>query len=79
VVSQNVIPHKKFLGGSTPFGFTETGVAMLSGVLKSASIWRRTLSCCPIWSKNFIEVKASFGASVSGGLSVLAMLVAYTI
>ena len=37
VVSQNVIPHKKFLGGSTPFGFTETGVAMLSSVLKSAS------------------------------------------
>jgi hypothetical protein len=37
VVSQNVIPHKKFLGGSTPFAFTETGVAMLSSVLKSAS------------------------------------------
>lgn len=37
VVSQNVIPHKKFLGGATPFGFTETGVAMLSSVLKSAS------------------------------------------
>lgn len=37
VVSQNVIPHKKFLGGSTPFGFTETGVAMLSSFLKSAS------------------------------------------
>jgi len=32
-----VIPHKKSLGGSTPFGFTETGVAMLSSVLKSAS------------------------------------------
>ena len=37
VVSQNVIPHKKYLGGSTPFAFTETGVAMLSSVLKSAS------------------------------------------
>lgn len=37
VVSQNVIPNKKFLGGSTPFGFTETGVAMLSSFLKSAS------------------------------------------
>ena len=34
VVSQNVIPHKKNLGGATPFAFTETGVAMLSGVLK---------------------------------------------
>lgn len=37
VVSQNVIPHKKFLGGAIPFAFTETGVAMLSSVLKSVS------------------------------------------
>jgi len=37
VVSQNVIPHKKFLGGAAPFAFTETGVAMLSSVLKSES------------------------------------------
>ena len=35
VVSQNVIPAKKYLGGATPFAFTENGVAMLSGVLKS--------------------------------------------
>ena len=35
VVSQNVIPHKKYLGGAIPFAFTETGVAMLSSVLKS--------------------------------------------
>jgi len=35
VVSQNVIPHKKFFGGSAPYTFTETGVAMLSSVLKS--------------------------------------------
>lgn len=37
VVSQNVIPHKKYLGGARPFAFTETGVAMLSSVLKSAT------------------------------------------
>ncbi|MDO6432770.1 ORF6N domain-containing protein [Flavitalea sp. BT771] len=35
VVSQNVIPHRKYLGGANPFAFTETGVAMLSSVLKS--------------------------------------------
>lgn len=35
VVSQNVIPSKQHLGGALPFAFTETGVAMLSGVLKS--------------------------------------------
>lgn len=35
LVSQNVIPHKKYFGGSPPYAFTEQGVAMLSGVLKS--------------------------------------------
>jgi ORF6N domain len=35
VVSQNVIPHKKYLGGAMPFAFTENGVAMLSSVLQS--------------------------------------------
>jgi hypothetical protein len=35
VVSQSVIPSKQHLGGSAPFAFTETGVAMLSSVLKS--------------------------------------------
>jgi hypothetical protein len=35
MVSQNVIPSKQHLGGSSPFAFTETGVAMLSSVLKS--------------------------------------------
>ncbi len=35
VVSQNVIPHKKYFGGAKPYAFTETGVAMLSSILKS--------------------------------------------
>jgi hypothetical protein len=35
VVSQSVIPSKQYLGGATPFAFTESGVAMLSSVLKS--------------------------------------------
>ena len=35
LVSQNVIPHRKYLGGAKPFAFTETGVAMLSSVLNS--------------------------------------------
>ena len=35
VVSQNVIPSKKYLGGASPFAFTEQGVAMLSGILHS--------------------------------------------
>lgn len=35
LVSHFVIPHKKYFGGSLPNAFTEQGVAMLSGVLKS--------------------------------------------
>jgi phage regulator Rha-like protein len=35
LVSQNVIPHRKYLGGALPYAFTEQGVAMLSTVLRS--------------------------------------------
>ncbi len=35
VLSLDFVPSKKHLGGSTPFAFTEQGVAMLSGVLNS--------------------------------------------
>ncbi|MBI5360656.1 MAG: ORF6N domain-containing protein [Planctomycetes bacterium] len=35
LVSQNVIPHIKYLGGSLPYAFTEQVVAMLSSVLRS--------------------------------------------
>jgi ORF6N domain len=35
MVSQNVIPSKSYLGGSSPFAFTEQGIAMLSSVLNS--------------------------------------------
>jgi len=35
LVSQNVIPSKSKFGGAKPFTFTEQGVAMLSGVLRS--------------------------------------------
>ena len=35
MVSQNVIPSKKHLGGAAPFAFTEQGVSMLSSVVRS--------------------------------------------
>jgi len=35
LVSQNVIPHRKYLGGYLPYAFTQEGVAMLSSVLNS--------------------------------------------
>lgn len=35
LVSQNVIPSRKSLGGHLPCAFTENGVAMLSSVLRS--------------------------------------------
>jgi len=35
LLSQNVIPSKQSLGGTTPYAFTEQGIAMLSSVLTS--------------------------------------------
>lgn len=35
LLSQNVIPSKKHLGGAIPYAFTEPGVAMLSSILKT--------------------------------------------
>ena len=35
MVSQNVIPSKRALGGYLPYAFTEQGVATLSGILRS--------------------------------------------
>ena len=35
LVSQNVMPSKRNLGGYLPYAFTENGVAMLSSVLNS--------------------------------------------
>lgn len=35
MVSQGVIPSLRSLGGTTPFAFTEAGIAMLSSVLSS--------------------------------------------
>ena len=55
VVLQNVIPNKKFLGGSTPFGFTETGVAMLSSVLKKC-VSLRNEYC---YYENFYSIEKS--------------------
>jgi hypothetical protein len=38
LVSQNVIPSKRSLGGYLPYAFTENGVAMLSSVLNSNKV-----------------------------------------
>jgi hypothetical protein len=34
LVSQTVIPHRRHLGGSLPYAFTEQGVAIISSVLR---------------------------------------------
>ena len=35
MVSQNVIPSKKYFGGHLPYAFTQEGIAMLSSVIRS--------------------------------------------
>ncbi len=37
MVSQSVIPSKSYFGGAKPFAFTEQGVSMLSGVLRTST------------------------------------------
>ncbi len=55
-VSQNVIPHKKYPGGARPFAFTETGVAMLSSVLKSDTAIEMNIAIMRTLSVNYKEV-----------------------
>ena len=40
LVSQNVIPSKKYFGGANPYAFTEQSVAMLSSVLNLRKLLR---------------------------------------
>lgn len=51
LVSQNVIPHKKYFGGASPYGFTEQGVAMLSSVLKSERAVRVNIAIMRVFVK----------------------------
>lgn len=53
VVSQNVIPHRKYFGGAFPFAFTETGVAMLSSILKSGRAVEMNIAII----RTFIELR----------------------
>lgn len=51
LVSQNVIPHKKYFGGSLPYAFTEQGVAMLSSVLNSERAVRVNIAIMRVFVK----------------------------
>lgn len=53
MVSQNVIPSKQYLGGHTPSAFTEQGVAMLAGILKSKIAIKISIKII----KNFVQMR----------------------
>ncbi len=53
LLSQNVIPSWQVLGGAMPYAFTEHGVAMLSGVLKSKKAIEINIGI--IWA--FVELR----------------------
>ncbi len=55
LVSQFVIPSKKYLGGALPFAFTEQGVAMLSSVLNS----ERAIEVNTIIIRTFVLIRQS--------------------
>ncbi len=51
MVSQNVIPSKKYFGGAKPYAFTEQGIAMLSSVLKSKTAISANIAIFRAFSK----------------------------
>ncbi len=53
MVSQNVIPSRQHLGGSKPYIFTESGIAMLSSVLKSEIATRVSITIM----RTFVEMR----------------------
>ena len=60
LVSQNVIPSKKSLGGYQPYAFTEQGVAMLSSVLNSdraIMVNMRTFTKLRVMLSSHVELK----------------------
>src|SRR5574340_449702 len=60
LVSQNVIPSKRSLGGSLPYAFTQEGVAMLSSVLRSE---RAVLVNIEIM-RTFVRLRAMLASNV---------------
>lgn len=55
LVSQNVIPSRRSLGGSLPYAFTQEGVAMLSSVLHS----RRAIQVNIAIMRAFVRLRES--------------------
>jgi hypothetical protein len=53
MVSQNVIPSKKYFGGSLPYVFTEQRIAMLSSVLRS----KRAISVNVTIMRTFVKLR----------------------
>ena len=51
MVSQNVIPSRKFLGGAKPMAFTEQGVSMLSSVFNSPTAIEVNIQIIRIFTK----------------------------
>jgi len=58
LVSQNVIPSRKVLGGALPYAFTQEGVAMLSSVLKS----KRAIQINIAIMKTFVRMREVLAA-----------------
>ncbi len=58
LVSQNVIPSRRTLGGHLPYAFTEQGVAMLSTVLKS----RRAVGVSVAIMRAFVRLRQILAA-----------------
>ncbi|MEA3392660.1 MAG: ORF6N domain-containing protein, partial [Candidatus Marinimicrobia bacterium] len=56
MVSQNAIPSKQVLGGSSPYAFTEQGVAAISSILTS----KRAIEVSIMIMRSFVSLRKSF-------------------
>ena len=67
LVSQNVIPRKKHLGGSLPYAFTEQGVSMLSSILKSEQAIKINIAIILTFVslREFLSFNKELGAKLS--------------
>jgi hypothetical protein len=62
LVSQSVIPSRKYFGGAKPYAFTEQGVAMLSAVLSYRSSKK---------DYAMIDIKMNDTASINCAISII--------
>ena len=70
LVSQNVIPHRKYFGGRNPYAFTRNGANMLAAILRSPDAIQRSIQIMRAFSA-LEELLGTRGQKVINGPDIL--------